>query len=84
MRNLEFAASQQAHNIREARRDVNNSLHSAARLKSVVNYWKPRLSKAAESIVKRANNHGFKINRYKPDTPEYYNTLINLIRARAK
>jgi|688.fasta_scaffold2205802_2 hypothetical protein len=81
---LAIAANQQAHDIRQARAEINNAKHSNAFRRSVVNYWEPKLVKAANSIIRRANNHGIRSNRHGPHTAAYYNTLVNLIHAKMR
>lgn len=82
--NLAFAAAKHADEIRQARRDIENSLYNPNRLESVVNFWKIKLSKNSENLVRRAKNLNVHANRFRTDTPEYYSLLRNLALARTR
>lgn len=79
--NLEIAAALQADAIRQARREVNNALLSRdPRLNAIVRFWKSKIERNATRIVNRAKGLGLHSNKFKPNTPEYYSLLGNLVR----
>lgn len=82
--NLAMAAAKHANDIRQARNDINNSMHNPSRMNSVVAFWKAKLSRNSANLVKRARNLGVHSNKYQVDTPEYYSLLVNLAMNKAR
>jgi hypothetical protein len=83
-KNLAVAAAKHANDIRQAQSDINNSFHNSARMNSVVAFWKAKLSRNSENLVKRARNLGVHSNKHAVDTPEYYSLLVNLAMNKAR
>ena len=80
---LAVRANNLAHQIRQAHRDINNAI-GTPRLASVVSFHKRNLAIKAASIRNTANRLGLRVSRYRSDTPEYFSTLANLARNRAR
>jgi 23S rRNA maturation mini-RNase III len=83
-KSLAISAAKHANDIRQASRNVENSLHNRARLNSIVAFWKTKLSRNSTNIVRRARNLGVHSNKYQVDTPEYYSLLVNLAMNKAR
>jgi len=78
---IRVAAAQQANAIREYSRFLNGVRMPYSNYnKSVMNYWKSRLSRNGRRIVNAAKNIGLHSNKFRTNTPEYYSHLINLAR----